>query len=99
MSVTQSGPDKIVVAGEIAEPTLDDFESALDTLRTGKSTTPVVDLQDVTYISSKGIGMLVALWVDLSDRGRWFDLYASDKVWSTLEKAISRVFPDLRFSA
>jgi anti-anti-sigma factor len=93
MSVTQSGPDKIVVAGEIGEATHVAFEEALDVLRSSETTTPVIDLQDVTYISSKGIGMLVALWVDLSDRGRWFDLYASDKVWTTLEKAgVARVF-------
>ena len=87
MGVVKSGADGVVVDGDLSEAEFEDFEKALNVLRKSSVQAPVVDLSEVRYISSRAIGSLVTLWVDLSEKSRWFDLIASDRVWSILEKA------------
>jgi anti-anti-sigma regulatory factor len=93
MGVQKATAEGVVVTGDLDEGAFMDFEAALNAIRSGKAAVPVIDLQGVPNINSKGIGALVALWVELMDTGRYFDLVASDKVWMTLEKAgVARVF-------
>jgi anti-anti-sigma regulatory factor len=93
MPIIHAGPDKVVVGGELSDDCVASFDRALQALHSSSVQTPTVDLMQVSYVSSRAIGLLVATWVELSHQGRWFDLYASDKVWGTLEKAgVARVF-------
>lgn len=80
--------------GDIYDQDIDGFEHALDTLRRNPQVkAPLIDLTKVNYMPSRAIGALVALWIDLINEGRWFELRASDAVWSLFDKAgIARVF-------
>ena len=93
MGVVSASADCVKLDDELAELEVPAVDKALDVLRKSSAEAPVVDMSEVTYICSRTIGLLVTLWVDLSQQGRWFDLVASDKVWSTLDKAgVARVF-------
>ncbi len=93
MGVRKSAPDIVAFEGELADETLDPFEKALDVLRNSGVEVPTVDLTGVTFLSSRCVGVLVTLWVDLVEQGRWFELRASDKVWDLLGKAgVATVF-------
>ncbi|MHC5053704.1 MAG: STAS domain-containing protein [Planctomycetota bacterium] len=87
MGLVRSGPDGLVFEGSVLSGDIDAVERALDVLRSSDVPTPVIDFGDVDYIPSRVIGDLVALFVDMKEQGRWFDLKASDKVWNTLDKA------------
>ncbi len=87
MGVVSATPDAVVVDGELTDEVGEELDRGLDVLRKSEVETPIVDLTGVTYISSKSIGLLVSLWVDLIGMGRWFDLQASDCVWDVLRKA------------
>ena len=80
--------------GDIVNEDVDGFEHALDTLRRNPQVNaPLVDLSKVHHMPSGAIGALVALWIDLINEGRWFELRASDAVWRLFDKAgIARVF-------
>ena len=86
MGLLEAGPDVVAFDGEISERTREDFEGALDLLRSSDVEVPTVDLSCVSYISSGAVGLLVTLWVDMLDQGRRFDLLASDRVWDMLGK-------------
>ena len=93
MSSLRSGPECVQVEGDFSDIDYAQFEHALDELRRSTVKTPRVDLSAVSFLTSRAIGMLVALWVDLVEQGRWFNLQASDQAWRALEKAgVARVF-------
>ncbi len=87
MGLVKSGPDGFVFEGKVMSEDIDVVENALDTLRDSKVRTPTIDFENVDYIPSRVIGGLIALFVDMKEQGRWFDLKASDKVWETLDTA------------
>ena len=87
MGLVKSGPDGLVFEGKIKSEDIDEVERTLEVLRASEVHAPTVDFGDVDYIPSRVIGDLVALFVDMKEQGRWFDLKASDKVWETLDKA------------
>ena len=87
MGLVKSGPDGLVFEGKIESEEIDEVERALEGLRASEVRAPTVDFGDVDYIPSRVIGDLVALFVDMKEQGRWFNLNASDKVWETLDKA------------
>ncbi len=99
----EAGPDAVAFGGEIWEQTCGGFEGALDLLRRSDVEAPAVELSGVSCISSRAIGLLVMLWIDMLDQGRWFDLQASDRVWKVLGKTgAAGVFfkrPDARLPA
>ena len=93
MGVVSTSADCVRFDDELAELEVPALEKALDVVRKSSAQAPVVDMSEVTYLCSRAIGLLVTLWVDLTQQGRWFDLVASDRVWSILEKAgVARVF-------
>ncbi len=87
MGLVNVDRDGLVFDGGLADEACARFESALDALRKSHVQTPTVDLSNVSYISSKAVGLLVALWIDMADEGSWFRLVASDRVWDVLGKA------------
>ena len=84
MALLRTGPDALVFDGEVSDRTCDDLEGALDLLRVSDIEVPSVDLSRVSHISSRAVGLLVALWIDMFHQGRWFELQASDRVWDVL---------------
>ena len=84
MGLLKAGPDVVAFDGELSDQACGDLESALDLLRKSDVEVPTVDLSDVSRVSSRAIGLLVTLWIDLLDQGRRFDLLASDRVWDVL---------------
>ncbi len=93
MGLLKAGPDAIAFEGELSEQVCGDFEGALERLRRSDVEISTVDLSRVTYISSRAIGLLVTLWIDMLDQERLFALFASDRVWDVLEKVgVARVF-------
>ncbi len=93
MGLLRLGPDSIAFDGELSEQVCRDFESALERLRRSDAEISTVDLSRVTYISSRAVGLLVTLWIDMLDQGRRFDLPASNRVWGVLGKVgVVRVF-------
>ncbi len=84
MGLIEAGPHVVTYEGELVGPACEDFESALNLLRISDIDVPIVDLSNVSYISSRGVGLLVALCFDMRDQGRRFDLMASDRVWNLL---------------
>jgi anti-anti-sigma regulatory factor len=87
MGLVKSGPDGFAFEGKVMSEDIDVVERALDALRDSEVRTPTIDFENVEYIPSRIIGGLVALFVDLKEQGRWFNLKASDKVWETLGTA------------
>ena len=72
----------------------EDFGVALNLLRRSHVDAPTVDLSNVNYISSRGVGLLLALRFDMLDQGRRFRLLASDRVWNLLGRVgVAHVFP------
>ena len=70
MASITSSPELVVVSGEISDSSRPVFERALDALRESQAKVPVIDLSDLARISSKEIGLLVTLWIDLMESGR-----------------------------
>ena len=86
MGLVNFGPDGLVFEGQIASGDLEDLEHALATLKHSDVETPTVDLAGVDYLPSRAIGSLVALWIDMQEQGRWFELRVSDRVRTMLDK-------------
>ncbi len=84
MGLIEAGPHIVTYEGELVGPACEDFGCALNLLRRSDVDVPIVDLSKVSYISSRGVGLLVALWFDMRDQGRRFELLASDRVWNLL---------------
>ena len=87
MGIVKADPDSIVLRGELADEDVGELDTALNMLLDSGVETPCVDLTGVTSMSSRLVGVLVAGWVEMSRRGRWFDFDASDEVWRVLQKA------------
>ncbi|MHC5053328.1 MAG: STAS domain-containing protein [Planctomycetota bacterium] len=93
MGLVNYGPDGLVFEGRITPRDLDDLEEAFATLRYSAVEEPTVDFAGVEYIPSRAIGHLVALWVDLSEQGRRFELLVSDRVRGVLDNTgVAAVF-------
>ncbi|MHC4199847.1 MAG: STAS domain-containing protein, partial [Planctomycetota bacterium] len=72
-----------------------EFAAALNLLRRSHVDAPTVDLSNVSYISSRGVGLLLALRFDMLDQERRFRLLASDHVWDLLDRVgVAHVFPE-----
>ncbi len=73
----------------------EEFGAALNLLRESHVDAPTVDLSNVNYISSRCVGLLLALRFDMLDQGRRFRLLASDHVWKLLWRVgVAHVFPE-----
>ena len=93
MGLVNYGPDGLVFEGAIMPRDLDDLERAFATLRHSAVKTPTVDFTAVDYMPSRAIGHLVALWVDMSEQGRRFELLVSERVRDVLDNTgVAAVF-------
>jgi anti-anti-sigma regulatory factor len=96
MGLLEAGPGIVACEGElVGRASCEDFAVALDLLRTSNVDAPLVDLSRVSCISRRGVGLLVALRLDVDGQGRRLGLLASDRVWSVLERVgVAYVFPE-----
>ena len=93
MGLVNFGPDGLVFEGSISPRDFVDLDRAFATVLHSNVETPTVDFASVDYIPSRAIGSLVALWVDMSEQGRRFELRVSDRIRDVLEKTgIASVF-------
>ncbi len=93
MAIVEVSPGGVVIEGELLDDDCGDFQEALEGLRNSDVKVPTVDVSRVSAISSRPIGLLVTLCIDLLAEGRWLDLLASDRVWDVLGKlGLSGVF-------
>lgn len=67
---TSRGADVLAVSGELDIATADAFRSEFATVRDTLLPTLVVDLNEVSFMDSTGVGMLVAVrrWLQAHDR-------------------------------
>ncbi len=93
MAIVEVSPGTVVIEGELLDDDCGEFQEALEGLRRSDVEIPTIDVSRVSAISSRPIGLLVTLCIDLLAEGRWFDLLASDRVWDVLGKVgLSGVF-------
>ncbi|MHC5057853.1 MAG: STAS domain-containing protein [Planctomycetota bacterium] len=96
MGLLEAGPGVVACDGELVDPSsCEDFAVALDLLRTSNVDAPLVDLSRVRCISRRGVGLLVALRLDVDGQGRRLGLLASGRVWDALERVgVAYVFTE-----
>jgi anti-anti-sigma regulatory factor len=93
MGLVNFGPDGLVFEGPITPRDFEDLERAFATILHSNVEKPTLDMSAVDYIPSRAIGSLVALWIDMSELGRRFELTVSDRVRDVLEQTgIAGVF-------
>jgi anti-anti-sigma regulatory factor len=94
MGLLEASPSVVACEGELVGGACDDFAVALYLLKRSDVDAPIVDLTKVSYISRRGISLLVALWSDMDDQGRRLELLASGRVWDVLGRVgVAHVFP------
>ncbi len=95
MGFLEADPHCVAYEGELLGHACEEFGVALNLLRRSHVDAPTVDLSNVSYISSRGVGLLLALRFDMLDQERRFRLLASDHVWSLLDRVgVAHVFPE-----
>ena len=95
MGLLEAGPHRVAYEGDLLGHACEEFGVALNLLRKSHFDAPTVDLSNVSYISSRGVGLLLALRFDMLDQGRRFRLLASDRVWNLLGRVgVAHVFPE-----
>ncbi|MHC4505979.1 MAG: STAS domain-containing protein [Planctomycetota bacterium] len=95
MGLLEAGHHRVAYEGELLGRACEEFGAALNLLRRSHVDAPTVDLSNVSYISSRGVGLLLALRFDMLDQGRRLSLLASDRVWSLLVRVgVAHIFPE-----
>ena len=69
-SVGETAPAKVLITGEVDVSNADELRSALDAALAGAAAELTVDLSEVPYIDSTGIGVLVGAAHRASDAGK-----------------------------
>ncbi len=79
--------DAVVVEGELLKEACEQFRSALESLRRSRITQVKVNLSRVTAAAYEPIGLLYALWLELSKGGRAPYIDAPAFIWQMLGRA------------
>ncbi len=79
--------DAVVVEGRLHDDACEEFERALETLKTSSVVWTTVDLSRVTTATPRPIATLFTVWLDLYRQRRAPFLKVSDEIWHMLGKA------------